>query len=143
MYDYLARFLADTYALYLKTQNYHWNVEGMHFNILHNLFESQYTELAAAVDDIAERIRQKGERSPGSFKQFDNLKSINDALENATAQEMLSDLVESHQAIHSKLVEYIGIAQNAKDEVTVGFLTERMAYHEKTIWMISAHLKNK
>ena len=74
----LSKLLADSYSLYLKTHNYHWNVTGPQFNSLHAMFETQYTELAAAVDEIAERIRALGHLAPGSYTEFAKLSSIKD-----------------------------------------------------------------
>lgn len=136
----LRKILADTYALYLKTQNYHWNVEGMNFKSLHSLFEEHYQELAEAVDEIAERIRMLGLKVPASFKVFESLKTISDANENATAKEMLEDLVRSHQAVQKNLIAAFEVAQQQKDEGTVGLIDGRLAHHEKALWMLRAHL---
>lgn len=136
----LKKILADTYALYLKSQNYHWNVEGIHFQSLHSLFEAHYQALSEAVDEIAERIRALGFNAPGSFKSFDALKTITDANENATAKEMLEDLQRSHQKIRQNISAALEVAQQQKDEVTIGLLVDRLEYHEKTLWMLSAHL---
>lgn len=136
----LRKILADTYALYLKTQNYHWNVEGMNFKSLHSLFEEHYQELAEAVDEIAERIRMLGLKVPASFKVFESLKTVSDANENATAKEMLEDLVRSHQAVQKNLIAAFEVAQQQKDEGTVGLIDERLAHHEKALWMLRAHL---
>ncbi|MGE4348905.1 MAG: Dps family protein [Candidatus Berkiella sp.] len=136
----LKKILADTYALYLKSQNYHWNVEGIHFQSLHSLFETHYKALSEAVDEIAERIRALGFKAPGSFKIFDSLKTITDANENASAKEMLEDLKRSHQTIQKNIIAALEVAQQQKDEVTIGLLVDRLEYHEKTLWMLGAHL---
>lgn len=141
MINQLKIVLANTYALYLKTQNYHWNVEGIEFYSLHNFLEEQYEELAQAVDDIAERIRALGARAPGSFNEFETMREIHDAKESVSALEMLSDLAASHQHLLQILVKSLSEAQKNKDMVTEGFLIDRMSYHEKTLWMLNSHLK--
>jgi len=130
--------LADTYALYLKTQNYHWHVTGQSFIALHMLFETQYNQLAGAVDDIAERIRMLGHHVPATFTDFQRLKTIADAKEDVNAEQMLTDLVHDHSHILKNLEQAIQLAQNAHDEASVNLLTERITAHEKIRWMLSA-----
>lgn len=132
----LAILLADSYTLYLKTHNYHWNVTGPMFQSLHTLFEEQYKELAVAVDDIAERIRALGEFAPGSYKEFAKITTIHEAEGTPTAEEMIKDLVKSHEAIAKTSRNIVPIAGNASDEVTLDILTQRMTVHEKTAWML-------
>ncbi|MGB8273961.1 MAG: Dps family protein [Alphaproteobacteria bacterium] len=137
----LARVLADSYALYLKTHNYHWNVEGPKFQGLHMMFEGQYTELAAAVDTIAERIRALGQYAPGSFGQFSRLMSIKDEDTVPSADEMVRHLAKDHETVTKTIHAMLPSAQEAGDEVTVGLLVERLAVHEKTMWMLRSMLK--
>jgi starvation-inducible DNA-binding protein len=132
----LSVLLADTYTLYLKTHNYHWNVTGPMFQTLHTLFETQYTELAVAVDDIAERIRALGEFAPGSYKDYAKLTSIKEADGVPAAEEMIKDLVKGHEAIAKTARSIVEIADSASDEVTLDILTQRMTVHEKTAWML-------
>lgn len=130
--------LADTYAIYLKTQNYHWHVKGIHFKPLHALFEEHYTELADAVDEIAERILILGEKAPATFSEFNDLKTLGDGSSDFNADGMLSDLADDHQKIISLLNELIGLAGEDADEGTVGLCSERIAAHEKMRWMLVA-----
>ena len=136
----LAVLLADTYTLYLKTHNYHWNVTGPMFQTLHTLFETQYTELAVAVDDIAERIRALGEFAPGSYKEYAKLTSIKEAEGIPSAEEMIKDLVKGHEAIAKTGRSIVPTADDASDEVTLDLLTQRMTVHEKTAWMLRSLL---
>lgn len=128
--------LANNYALYLKTQNYHWNVTGPHFKSLHVLFEEQYNDLFAANDEIAERIRTLGEKVPASFSVFNDAASIADGNENADATSMVTDLADDQGHMVQFLNDALKVAQDADDEVTIGLVTERMAVHEKAGWML-------
>ncbi|HEY0922434.1 Dps family protein [Rheinheimera pacifica] len=132
----LSVLLADTYTLYLKTHNYHWNVTGPMFQTLHTLFETQYNELALAVDDIAERIRALGEFAPGSYKEYAKLTSIKEADGIPSAEEMIKDLVKGQEAIAKTARSIVPVADEASDEVTLDLLTQRMTVHEKTAWML-------
>ena len=132
----LSRLLADTYTVYLKTHNYHWNVTGPMFNTLHTMFEEQYTELAAAVDLIAERIRALGVFAPGSFAEFSELTNITEESGAPTAEEMISQLVSDQEAIVRTAREIFPLAEKASDETTADLLTQRMQIHEKTAWML-------
>jgi starvation-inducible DNA-binding protein len=132
----LSALLADTYTLYLKTHNYHWNVTGPMFQGLHTLFETQYTELALAVDLIAERIRALGEYAPGSYKEFAKLTSIKEAEGHPTADEMIKDLVKGQEAIAKTARSIVPVADKASDEPTLDLLTQRMQIHEKNAWML-------
>lgn len=132
----LSVLLADTYTLYLKTHNYHWNVTGPMFQTLHTLFETQYTELSVAVDDIAERIRALGEFAPGSYKEYAKLTSIKEADGIPSAEEMIKDLVKGQEAIAKTARSIVPTADDAADEVTLDLLTQRMTVHEKTAWML-------
>ncbi len=138
--DGLARLLADTYTLYLKTHNFHWNVTGPQFNSLHLMFETQYTELALAVDLIAERIRALGEPAPGSYSAFAKLSSIKEADGVPKADEMVRILAEDQLAVVRTARAVFPLADDAHDEPTADLLTQRMQVHEKTAWMLRANL---
>lgn len=130
--------LADSQALYLKTQNYHWNVEGPHFKSLHQLFEEQYTDLADAIDTIAELIRTLGEKAPGNWKAYDVLRTIRDGDEDATAEVMVTDLASDQSAIHETLQQALKVAQSIENEVVIGILVDRMSVHSKNRWMLNS-----
>lgn len=132
--------LADTYALYLKTQNYHWHVTGPYFKALHELFEMQYQELANAVDDIAERIRTLGERAPATFNQFNELKTIQDGNSSVDAKVMVEELLKDNQTLAKELSKLVQEAASEADEGTVALLSERVAVHEKAAWMLQSSL---
>jgi starvation-inducible DNA-binding protein len=136
----LSRLLADTYTLYLKTHNFHWNVTGPQFNSLHLMFEGQYTELALAVDLIAERIRALGEPAPGSYSAFAKLSSIAEATGAPKAEEMVRILAEDQLAVVRTARSVFPLADAANDEPTADLLTQRMQVHEKTAWMLRANL---
>ena len=136
----LSKLLADSYSLYLKTHNYHWNVTGPQFNSLHAMFEAQYTELATAVDEIAERIRALGHLAPGSYTEFAKLSSIKDGNNTKSANEMIKDLVEGQEAVVRTCREIFPAAEEASDEPTADLLTTRMQLHEKNAWMLRSLL---
>jgi starvation-inducible DNA-binding protein len=136
----LAKVLADTYTLYLKTHNYHWNVVGPMFNTLHLMFETQYNELALAVDQIAERIRSLGEPAPGSYLEFAELSSIGEDRDKPPAMEMVKRLVEGHEAVARTARSVFPVAEAAADEPTSDLLTQRLQIHEKTAWMLRSLL---
>lgn len=137
----LSRVLADSYTLYLKTHNFHWNVEGPQFRGLHLMFEEQYTELAEAVDTIAERIRALGQFAPGSYAEFSRLSTIEEANSVPKAEEMLRQLLSDHKTVVKTINTVLPTAQEAGDEATIGILTERITVHEKTAWMLRSLLK--
>lgn len=137
----LSNLLADTYALYLKTQNYHWHVKGPQFKTLHMLFEEQYNELADAVDNIAERILTLGGKAPATFTEFNTLKSIEDGDNNANSDKMIGDLYHDHGQIITDLNRAIKVCQEENDEGSLVLLTERIASHEKIHWMLGASRK--
>ncbi|MBN2886413.1 MAG: DNA starvation/stationary phase protection protein [Chromatiaceae bacterium] len=139
----LSRFLADSYTLYLKTHNFHWNVEGPMFNTLHLMFETQYNELALAVDQIAERIRALGFPAPGSYREFAELATVQDASGKPTATEMLSQLASDQEAVTRTAREVFRLAEEASDQPTADLLTQRMQVHEKTAWMLRAMLAER
>lgn len=132
----LSRLLADTYTLYLKTHNFHWNVTGPQFNTLHQMFEQQYTELATAVDEIAERIRALGEVAPGSYSQYADLSSISEETGVPSAEDMVRQLVVDQESVVRTARSVFPAAQAANDEPTADLLTQRMLVHEKTAWML-------
>jgi starvation-inducible DNA-binding protein len=138
--DGLSRLLADSYTLYLKTHNYHWNVTGPMFQTLHLMFETQYTELAIAVDDIAERIRSLGEKAPGSYIEFSKLSSIKEAVGDVDAKTMIADLVKAQESVIKTARSIFAVAESANDEATADLLTQRITLHEKTAWMLRSLL---
>lgn len=138
--DGLSRLLADTYTLYLKTHNFHWNVTGPQFNSLHAMFEVQYSELALAVDMIAERIRALGEPAPGSYSQYARLATVKEADGVPSADEMVRQLAADQLAVVRTARGVFPAADEAHDEPTADLLTQRMQVHEKTAWMLRAQL---
>ena len=136
----LSRLLADSYTLYLKTHNYHWNVTGPQFNTLHQMFEDQYTELATAVDEIAERIRALGVRAPGSYGEFTALTSIEEGSGDESAEEMIRQLALGQETVVRTARESFPAADKANDEPTADLLTQRMQIHEKNAWMLRSML---
>jgi len=136
--DGLSRVLADSYTLYLKTHNFHWNVEGPMFNTLHLMFEGQYTELALAVDQIAERIRSLGHPAPGSYRAFAGLTAIEEAADGVKAEEMVKQLAKDHETVAKTARSVFPLCDKANDEPTADLLTQRMQLHEKTAWMLRA-----
>lgn len=136
----LSRLLADTYTLYLKTHNFHWNVTGPQFQTLHLMFETHYTELSQAVDEIAERIRALGFAAPGTYRAFSQLTSINEAEGVPRADEMIRQLVEGHETVARTAREVFPAADKAHDEPTAGLLADRLQVHEKTAWMLRSLL---
>lgn len=137
----LSRLLADTYTLYLKTHNYHWNVTGPQFQTLHVMFEGQYNELALAVDAIAERIRSLGVKAPGTYAEFAKLTVIKETSGEISATEMLKELVQSHEAVVKTARSIFPIVDEAHDEPSADLLTQRMQIHEKTAWMLRSMLE--
>lgn len=138
--DGLKTVLADSYALYVKTQNYHWNVEGPNFRALHLLFEEQYTDLAMAIDTTAELIRGLGEKAPGTFDAYTKNTSIKPGNENASADQMVKELTEDQASIQKTLQNTLEAAQQAGDEVVAGFIIERLTVHRKAAWMLKSSL---
>jgi starvation-inducible DNA-binding protein len=136
----LSRLLADSYTLYLKTHNYHWNVTGPQFNTLHQMFETQYTELAAAVDEIAERIRALGVRAPGSYTEYAGLTSIEEGDGKESAEDMIRQLAIGQETVVRTAREAFPAADAASDEPTADLLTQRMQIHEKNAWMLRSML---
>jgi DNA-binding ferritin-like protein (oxidative damage protectant) len=137
----LNRLLADTFALYLKTHNFHWNVTGPMFNTLHVMFEEQYTELWDAVDTIAERVRSLGYPAAGTFTEYAKLSTIKETTGVPSAEEMVRLLVEGNEAAARTARKYFPVADKASDEATMDMLTERLQAHEKTAWMLRSLLE--
>jgi starvation-inducible DNA-binding protein len=137
----LSRLLADSYTLYLKTHNFHWNVTGKMFQTLHLMFEAQYNELALAVDLIAERIRALGVPAPGTYREFVKLTSIKEEDRVPAAEEMIRILVEGQEAVVRTARSILPVAEKANDQVTIDLLTQRMQIHEKTAWMLRSLLE--
>ncbi len=137
----LSRVLADTYTLYLKTHNFHWNVTGPMFQTLHLMFEAHYNELALAVDLVAERIRALGFPAPGSYKQFTALSAIAEEDGVPKAQDMIRKLVEAHETVARTARQVFKAADSASDQPTCDLLTQRMQVHEKTAWMLRSLLE--
>ncbi len=137
----LSRMLADTYTLYLKTHNFHWNVTGPMFQTLHLMFETQYTELALAVDLIAERIRSLGYPAPGTYSEYVKLSSIPETPGVPKAKEMIRLLVEGQEAVVRTARSIFPILEEVNDEPTADLLTQRMQVHEKTAWMLRSLLE--
>jgi len=138
--DGLSRLLADTYTLYLKTHNFHWNVTGPMFNTLHTMFEAQYNELAMAVDEIAERIRALGFPAPGSYAAFSELTSISEVDGVPGASDMIQQLAEGQETVARTAREVFTAADDANDQPTADLLTQRMHLHEKNAWMLRSFL---
>ncbi len=136
----LSCLLADTYSLYLKTHNFHWNVTGPHFNSLHLLFETQYTELWNAVDLLAERMRALGVFVPASYSEFTKLTAIKEETGYPAWNKMVEQLIVGHEAVIRTARKVVVIAADAHDEVTVSMLSDRMEIHEKSAWMLRSLL---
>ncbi len=136
----LSRVLADTYLVYLRTQNYHWNVTGPNFQALHTMFQNQYEALAAAADEIAERIRALGVTAPGSFEEFSKLASVKEVPQPSTAEAMIRSLIEGHESIAKTARAAFAVSEEEHDAVTVDLMVERMDEHQKTIWMLKSSI---
>lgn len=137
----LSKLLADSYTLYLKTHNYHWNVTGPMFNTLHLMFEAQYTELAMAVDLIAERIRALGHPAPGSYRAYADLTDIPEEDDSPDAKEMIRRLVTGQETVVRTARSIFPAVDEAHDEPTADLLTQRMQVHEKNAWMLRSLLE--
>lgn len=134
----LKHLLADSYTLYLQTHNFHWNVRGPQFRELHLMFEEHYTELAVAVDDIAERIRTLGVDAPGTYKTFAELSSIKEVEGVPEANEMVDLLTKGHEQVVKTARDVLKLAQDGEDESSAALVSDRMRIHEKTAWMLRA-----
>ncbi len=136
--DGLKNLLADSYTLYLQTHNFHWNVSGPQFRELHLMFEEHYTELAVAVDDIAERIRTLDVIAPGTYKEFARLSSIKEVDGVPSAEDMVDILTKGHEQVVKTSRQVLKLAQEGDDESTAALVSDRMRIHEKTSWMLRA-----
>lgn len=137
----LERLLADSYTLYMKTHSYHWNVTGPMFTTLHTLFETQYTELALAVDEVAERIRTLGSPAPGSYSQFQKLATVKEDASVPAAIDMIQNLVADYQTVVATARSVVRAAEEAGDDASVDLGVRRIEVHEKGAWMLRSHLE--
>ncbi len=137
----LGHLLADSYMLYLKTHNYHWNVTGMNFQSLHAMFEEQYTGLAQAIDDIAEQIRSLGHFAPGSFKEYSKMTTITEEEGLPDDRTMVKKLQEANEAVIRTARKALPACEEAGDEATLDLVTERIRTHSKVAWMLRSHLQ--
>ena len=138
----LAHLLADTYTLYLKTHNFHWNVTGPMFNTLHVMFMEQYTEMWTAVDEVAERIRALGFPAPGSYRAFSKLTAIAEADGVPKAKDMIAQLVDGHETVVRTARSIYPVVEKAADEASADLITQRIQIHEKTAWMLRSLLED-
>lgn len=138
--QYLTNFLAESYILMLKTQNYHWNVTGLHFHSLHEMFQEQYEDLFEAVDEIAERIRAIGAPSPGTFKEFQSLSKVDSEDVKKKDTEMIKSLAQDHHHVVETGKKVIAEAQKVSDDATMDLAIKRIQTHEKYIWMLESSL---
>lgn len=136
----LSVLLADSYILMLKTQNYHWNVTGPHFVGLHTMFQGQYEELFASVDELAERLRALGEKAPGSFADFAKLAKVKEETGHPAANDMIQNLADDHETLAADADALLKAATEIGDDATGDMAIERMQAHQKTAWMLKAHL---
>ena len=139
----LTKLLADSYAVYLKTHGYHWNVRGPNFSSLHAMFEEQYREMWEALDEIAERVRALGEFAPQGYAAFANLTGIKDGNPERSAPEMVEELMRDHEELIATARAALKVADDVDDQPTVDMITERLAAHEKFAWMLRATLGGK
>ncbi|MGQ0763830.1 MAG: Dps family protein [Acidobacteriota bacterium] len=137
------KLLADTFTLYLKTHNFHWNVTGPMFHSLHTMFEEQYNELWLAVDKIAERVRALGFKAPGSYREFSKLAYLQDAQDIMGANEMVAELLRDHETCARTARRALSVAHNALDAPTEDLVTQRVAAHEKATWMLRSLLADQ
>ncbi len=139
--DALSRLLADSYVLYLKTHNFHWNVKGPMFTTLHTLFMTQYTELSLAVDEIAERIRALGAVAPGSFSAYSKLAQVQEAEGVPKATDMIRELAADQAKVTAAAKKVVEMAEAAGDDATADLGIQRIQVHEKNAWMLESHLE--
>lgn len=139
--EVLSHLLSNTYVLYVKTQNFHWNVTGPRFHQLHIFFEEQYQALATSIDDIAERVRMLGQKPPSTMSEFLHISTINESPDFYSENEMLKILEADHQHLVQSIKNWIREVQQVNDEGTVDLLIERLRYHDKVAWMIRSHIE--
>jgi len=137
----LSRLLADSYTLYLKTHNYHWNVKGPMFTTLHTLFQQQYTELQTAVDEIAERIRALGAYAPGSYSEYSKIAVVKEEKGRPNAIQMIRNLVKDQAIVKDAAQRLIDAAQSVGDEASADLGIRRVQTHDKNAWMLQSHLE--
>ena len=137
----LSRLLADTYVVYLKTHNFHWNVEGPMFQTLHQMFMEQYTEAWNAIDLVAERIRSLGHYAPGTYREYLELSRVSETPGVPKAEQMVKLLIEGQEAVVKTARDVLPLAEGADDQPTLDLLTQRMQVHEKNAWMLRSLLK--
>ncbi len=138
----LSLLLSDTYTLYLKTHKFHWNVTGIMFPVLHGVFQSQYLDLALAVDLIAERIRTKGVKAPGSYSEYLKLSTIKDSIKDRSSHQMIEDLLIDQATVILTAKNLVGIASECKDLATIDLLSKRIESHEKYSWMLRSMIES-
>jgi len=143
MSQYLAKVLADTYLLYTKTQNFHWNVIDPRFYSLHKLLEAQYKELAEALDDIAERIRMLNHKTPATLGSFLKLSSLKESYDDLSGDEMLLQLLQDHETVIRNIRTQIEQSTPLKDEGTIDLFIDRLRAHEKMAWMLRSHFESQ
>jgi starvation-inducible DNA-binding protein len=136
----LSEFLADTFLLYVKTLNFHWNMTGPQFFMYHKLLEEQYQHLANAVDDIAERIRQLGERTPATLGEFLKLSNFKEPGRDLSQKQMVEDLIESHNLMEEQCHHLIDFTENLLDQGTADMVIEQIRFHAKQSWLLRSHL---
>lgn len=141
-FEALSTLLANTYLLYLKTQNYHWNVEDPAFAMLHEFLDEQYKALAEAIDEIAERIRMLNRHTPATLKEFLSLTTLHEDTQHKTGPQMLKALLKDHENVICELRDDLALLEEDNDEGTIDFLIGRLRAHEKMAWMLRSHLKN-
>lgn len=140
--DTLITCLADTYVLYVKTQNFHWNVVDPRFAMLHKLFEKQYEELAEAIDTLAEQIRKLDELAPASMRQFIEMSTLEEASNDLTGDQMLKQLAADHESLCKALPEWIDHSINKGDQSTADLYIQRLHEHQKAAWMLKSHFRH-
>ena len=139
--DALGGLLSDSYTLYVKTHSYHWNVTGPMFTTLHTMFEAQYTELALAVDEIAERIRALGAFAPGSYSQFEERAKVKEDTGVPKATDMIKNLARDHELVVEAAQKVIKAGEAAGDDASIDMGVRRIDVHQKAAWMLKAHLE--
>ncbi len=139
----MSKFLADSFCLYVKTHNYHWNVTGPMFQTLHSMFMDQYTELWNALDEIAERIRSLGYPAPGTMKEFIELSDVKEKAGVPSAPEMIVDVIVASQIVTKSARKVLALADKANDQPTCDLMTQRLQVHEKSAWMLRSLLENQ
>ena len=141
--DALSKVLADSFVLYMKIHNYHWNVTGPMFQTLHVMFMDQYTELWNAVDEIAERIRSLGYHAPGTFKEFLKLSSMKEIEGSVNADKMIRDVISGHETVARSARAALKVAEKADDQPTIDVMVQRLQIHEKNAWMLRSLIDKK